>query len=91
MTDSQNIETDGLLRSASALGFFCEKDKQQNWRIYARGHQDNWYLQQDFDRWLLVINGVPQIWFQGAEVIAFIKRRDSTQQKKVLGQVRIED
>ena len=81
MADFQNTETDVLPRSASALGFFCEQDKQRNWRIYVRGHQDNWYLQQDAGRWLLVINGVPQIWFQGAEVIAFIKRRSSTQQK----------
>lgn len=81
MTDCQSKETNVLPRLASALGCFCEKHKEGNWRIYVRGHQDYWYLQQESERWLLVIRGIPQIWFQPAEVIAFIKRRKSTQQK----------
>lgn len=68
-----------LPRSASALGCFCEKDKQGNWRIYVRNHQDYWYLQQDIERWLLVVNGVPQMLLQRAEVIAFIQRWKTSQ------------
>ena len=82
MTSFQNNETDVLLRSASALGYFCEKDKQGNWRIYARKYQDYWYLQQDVERWLLIINGVPQMLFQSAEAIAFIQRWNNSQQSK---------
>ncbi len=81
MTDFQNTEADALPRSASALGFSCEKDEQGNWRIHKWGYQAQWYLQQDSERWLLVISGVPQILFQRVEVIAFIKRWTITQQK----------
>ena len=80
MTDFQSNEADVLLRLASVLGYFCEKDKQGNWQIYARNHQDDWYLRQDAERWLLVINGVPQILFQSAEAIAFIQRWNNSQQ-----------
>lgn len=81
MTDLQHTASDALPRSASALGFLCEKDEQGNWQIRTHGHSDHWYLQQDYQRWLLVINGVPQILFQRAEAIAFIKRWTIAQQR----------
>lgn len=81
MTDFQSKETNVLPRSVSALGCFCEKRKEGNWRIYVREHQDYWYFQQESDRWLLVIHGVPQILLHPAEVIAFIKRWKSSQQE----------
>ena len=81
MADFQNPTTDELLRSATALGLFCEEDKQGNWQIRAPGSSGRWYLQQDYQRWLLIIDGVSQISLHRAEVIAFIKRWSTSQQK----------
>jgi len=71
---AQNVRTLRLLRIARALGFFCFQDDQSRWRIQPSASVDYWYLQQADERWLLVVNQVPQILLRLAEALAFLHR-----------------
>ena len=79
---SQESESITLPRLAASMGFSCKQNEQKNWVIMPR---DNavWFMQQrpaqqlgqGSERWLLVIQGVPQILMQKQEAIAFLKRQ----------------
>ncbi|MGD1863832.1 MAG: hypothetical protein ACFB0D_04685 [Phormidesmis sp.] len=70
----QNVNTLRLLRISNALGFFSSQDDQARWRIQPSESEDFWYLQQEGERWLLVVNQVPQILLRLAEALAFLQR-----------------
>ena len=59
---------------ASKWRFSSYEDDQGSWRIQPQTYDRRWYLRQERERWLLVVNDVPQIWFQTSEVSKFIER-----------------
>ena len=64
---------------ASKWGFSCYEDDQENWRIQPQANDQGWYLRQERERWLLVVNHVPQILFQTSEASKFIERQRGDQ------------
>jgi len=84
---SFDYDANTLVALATTHGFVCTQDSQGRWRIGSPptelSQQDKnkqqlsvkrWSLQQEGDRWLLSIEGVPQIWFRVSEAVAFILR-----------------
>ena len=80
---SFNYNDKTLVALATAHGFLCSQDKQGQWRIETppgnrqptqSAKTQAWSLQQEGDRWLLSIEGTPQIWFRISEAIAFLLR-----------------
>lgn len=67
---------------AASLGFFCTQDDRGIWHIQPQTmpqsispvHTSAWSLHQQADRWVLVVDGVPQILLHEQEAIAFLKR-----------------
>lgn len=74
-SQDQSVNTTRLLRVAIALGFHCFQDEKNNWRIQPGESVDDWYLQQEGERWLLIVNQVPQILLRIAEALAFLQRQ----------------
>ena len=72
---------------ASKWRFSSYEDDQGSWRIQPQTYDRRWYLRQERERWLLVVNDVPQIWFQVSEASKFIERRlgDQDTTWKVIG------
>lgn len=71
-----------LLAQARAWGFVCDADSLGNPRI-SPTDGNNWVLQRRSDpselgktnRWLLLVDGVPQISFYPEDVMRFLERR----------------
>ena len=74
-SQDQSVNTTRLLRVAITLGFYCFQDEKNNWRIQPGESVDDWYLQQEGERWLLIVNQVPQILLRIAEALAFLQRQ----------------
>jgi hypothetical protein len=64
-----------ILGQAQAWGFPQEKDSEGNWSIYPQNKIERWRLSQAKERWLLVVDGVPQINLTSKETLVFLKRR----------------
>ena len=76
-----------LPRIATSLGFFCAQDDEGIWHIQPRMTPQSisptstaaWSLHQQADRWVLVVEGVPQILLHEQEAISFLKRCEQSQ------------
>jgi hypothetical protein len=64
-----------LLSQAQIWGFLCQRDHSGNLQILPQQSDERWKLQQAEDRWLLLIDDVPQVNLPSPEAIAFLKRR----------------
>ncbi|MCU0533906.1 MAG: hypothetical protein MUD14_08420 [Hydrococcus sp. Prado102] len=64
-----------ILGQAQAWGFPHEQDSEGNWSIYPKKKIERWLLYQAGERWLLAVDGVPQINLTSKEVLVFLKRR----------------
>ncbi|MEL6605975.1 MAG: hypothetical protein AAFP20_22410 [Cyanobacteria bacterium J06614_10] len=71
---SPDDQNNTIVKLASESGFSCYKNEQNKWRIEPREDGKNWYLLESDERWLLVIEDVPQILFRPSGAIAFIQR-----------------
>jgi hypothetical protein len=50
-----------FVTQARQWGFICEADPQQGWQIFSTRDRTTWQLDQDRQKWILSIRGVPQI------------------------------
>ncbi|MGJ3252673.1 MAG: hypothetical protein ACFE0J_16315 [Elainellaceae cyanobacterium] len=64
-----------ILHRFKAEGCVCQIDPTNRWRIYPPLKGETWKLQQDGDRWILLISQKPQISLTSNEAVAFVKRR----------------
>jgi hypothetical protein len=64
-----------ILDLAQAWGFPQEQDGEGNWSIYPKKKIERWQLSQAGERWLLIVEGVPQINLTLKEALVFLKRR----------------
>jgi hypothetical protein len=64
-----------ILSQAQAWEFPQEKNSEGNWSIYPKKKTERWQLSQAGERWLLLVDGVPQINLTLEEVLVFLKRR----------------
>lgn len=73
----QVINDQSVLNQALAGDFICERDPHNNWQILPKLRTKSWKLQQNGERWLLLVDGVAQVNLHSPEAIAFLKRRKS--------------
>lgn len=66
---------DSTLSQARSWGFICNLDIQGKWQILPQQAVEGWKLQLVEDRWLLIVNGVPQILCHPSEAVVFLERR----------------
>jgi hypothetical protein len=78
----QVINDQSVLNQASTWGFSCERDPHNNWQILPNLRTTSWKLQQNGERWLLVVDGVAQVNLHSQEAIAFLKRRWSSRSER---------
>ena len=67
--------TEDVLSQASAWGFDCNSEDDENWQILPQQKNERWKLQLIEDRWLLSVSNVPQISLHPHEAIAFLELR----------------
>ncbi|MEM9538205.1 MAG: hypothetical protein AAGA60_01700 [Cyanobacteria bacterium P01_E01_bin.42] len=74
---------DTVINQARLWGFSCGQNNQ-DWQIFPRDTSKSWFLEQREERWILIVRGVPQIYFHPSEAIAFLELRyRDIQQEKV--------
>jgi hypothetical protein len=78
----QVINDQSVLNQASAWGFSCERDPHNNWQILPKLRTTSWKLQQNGERWLLLVDGVAQVNLHPPEAIAFLERRWSNRAER---------
>lgn len=69
---------ENILSQALSWGFTCNTDAEGQWQVLPKNKKEKWQLKLTQDRWLLVVNGVPQITFCSQEAQIFLKRRHLT-------------
>ncbi|HEY9794858.1 MAG TPA: hypothetical protein V6D30_04385 [Leptolyngbyaceae cyanobacterium] len=74
----QVINDQSILNQASTWGFICERDQHNNWQILPKLRTTSWKLQQNGERWLLLVDGVAQVNLHPPEAITFLERRWSS-------------
>jgi hypothetical protein len=71
-----------LLNQASFCGCVCKRDPLGNWRIFSSQKDAKWELQQVEDRWLLVVDDMPQANLNATQAEGFLKRRCSNRSRQ---------
>ena len=66
---------ENVVGQALSWGFVCESDQLGNRQILPFEQTERWVLQEEADRWLLLVGGVPQVSLHPPEAIAFLERR----------------
>jgi hypothetical protein len=66
---------DSLISQALSWGFICDLRVLGKWQILPQQAGEGWRLQLVGDRWLLIVNDVPQILCHPSEVTVFLERR----------------
>ena len=66
---------DNTLSQALSWGFICNLDEQGKWQILPQQAVEGWKLLLVEDRWLLIVNDVPQMLCHSFEAIEFLERR----------------
>jgi hypothetical protein len=64
-----------LVEIAQSWGFRCIANEQGHWCITPVTGSESWTLVRRGDRWLLLVDAVPQISFYGEDVLRFLERR----------------
>ena len=57
------------------LGCICKQTKDRRWEIISPTPGETWKLSRTEQRWILSLNGVPQMYFSDQEAIQFLERR----------------
>lgn len=66
---------DSIVSQALSWGFICDLSIPSKWQILPQQAGEGWRLQLVGDRWLLIVNDVPQILCHPSEVTVFLERR----------------
>ncbi len=65
---------DPVISQAMIWGFICDCQESKSLLISPQPNQ-RWKLQQDEDRWILMVGNVPQLRLYASEAIAFLEAR----------------
>ncbi len=76
--------TEDVLSQALAWGFVCYSEHDGTWQILPQEKNERWKLQLEGNRWLLIVDNVPQINFYPDEAINFLELRRSSLKDKEL-------
>ncbi|NJK55051.1 MAG: hypothetical protein HC939_03280 [Pleurocapsa sp. SU_5_0] len=63
-----------VISQAKEWGFICQYQESSSWLIFSLQPDRKWKLQQDEDRWILIVGNIPQLRLHTSEAIAFLKR-----------------
>lgn len=66
---------DSVVSKAKTWGFICQCQESNQWLILPQQANQRWKLQQDEDRWILLMGDVPQLRLYTEEAIAFLETR----------------
>lgn len=64
-----------VFTQAQCWGFICKSDAPTRCLILPQKTTESWKLQLVEDKWLLIVNNVPQMLCHPSEAVAFLKRR----------------
>ncbi|MGL5943765.1 MAG: hypothetical protein ACRC2S_26045 [Waterburya sp.] len=64
-----------LISQAKKWGFICHFQESKLWLILPQQSNQRWNLQQNEDRWILIVGNVPQLRLYTSEAIAFLQAR----------------
>ena len=70
---------DPVVSKAQTWGFICQRQSEKGWLILPRQANQRWKLQQDEDRWILLMGNVPQLRLYTEKAIAFLETRQHEQ------------
>lgn len=66
--------TEQILIQAQYWGFTTRLDDQGKWQVLPKSETEEWILEEIEDRWLLIINNVPQVNLTDDQALCFLKR-----------------
>ena len=66
---------ESILSQVQAWGFIYKRDEEDNCQIFPQNPRERWKLQQQENKWLLIINDVAQVVCCEQQVLSFLKRR----------------
>ena len=66
---------ESILSQAQAWGFLYKCDEENNCQISPQNTRECWKLQQNENKWLLIVNGVAQVICCEQQALSFLKRR----------------
>ncbi|OWY64916.1 hypothetical protein B7486_44665 [cyanobacterium TDX16] len=75
---------DSIVSQALSWGFICDLSVPSKWQILPQQAEQGWRLQLVGDRWLLIVNDVPQILCHPSEVTVFLERRCLARKRSTL-------
>lgn len=62
-----------VISQAKEWGFICQYQESNSWLIFSQQPDRKWKLQQDEDRWILIVGSIPQLRLHTSEAIAFLE------------------
>lgn len=62
-----------VISQAKEWGFICQYQESNSWLIFSLQPDRKWKLQQDEDRWILIVGNIPQLRLHTSEAIAFLE------------------
>jgi len=68
------IDSKKVLKKAREWGFPCHEFQSASYLILPLSSAEKWQLQFDQDRWLLLLEDIPQVFLLSAQVIIFLNR-----------------
>ncbi|MGL5796345.1 MAG: hypothetical protein ACRC06_18460 [Waterburya sp.] len=66
---------DPVISQAKIWEFICQCQESNSWLILPQQLNQRWKLQQDEERWILLVGNVPQLRLHTSEAIAFLQAR----------------
>ena len=66
---------DPVVSQAKTWGFICQRQESNLWQINPQQTSQKWQLEQVEDRWILLVEGVPQLCLDPEGAIAFLETR----------------
>ncbi|MGV2830792.1 hypothetical protein [Myxosarcina sp. GI1(2024)] len=66
---------DPVVGKAQTWGFICQRQSAKGWLILPQQANRRWKLQQDEERWILLMGDVPQLRLHTEEAILFLEAR----------------
>lgn len=64
-----------VILQAQRGDFSCYQSEQGEWVILPNSEEQDWQLVQQQERWILTVQGVPQISLDDADAINFLRLR----------------
>ena len=69
------LMAESILSQAQDWGFTYKCDEENNCQIFPQNTRERWKLQQNENKWLLIVNDIAQVICCEQQALSFLERR----------------